>query len=398
MSNDRDFGHPSVTVFTRRRLLWLGGGTIAALGLAACSAPAASPTTAPKAATTTPAKPADQAAAPATKPLAQAESAAVRVGFLPFVTLSNLFFAVEKGWFKQANLEVELKQYESGASQLAPLLSGEIDIITGSNPYPGFFNTVAQGGGIKAWLDGGQEKPGTGYVAVVVGKKLWDQGVRKPEDLAKAKGAKVGIVAPGAITQYAMAKGLQTAKLDPTKDVEWVTAPTPDLVKLLGGGQVDIASLPYDFAYTAQQQGLGNIAFSDDEMNPNLQLGLSITKADFLQNKRDAATRFAMVYVHANRQYNRVAKDPGQFPEALDIIAKYTFLKDKEVMKGISPHWSSFAENGEPNVESAMDYQNFYSTSIRLVERPVTIEQAFDLSVVREAVRRLDAEKPFGPI
>jgi hypothetical protein len=49
-----------------------------------------------------------------------------------------------------------------------------------------------------------------------------------------------------------------------------------------------------------------------------------------------------------------------------------------------------------PIVESIMEMQDFWSgPHFTFVEKKVTREQLFDLSIAREAKARLDREKPF---
>jgi len=64
----------------------------------------------------------------------------------------------------------------------------------------------------------------------------------------------------------------------------------------------------------------------------------------------------------------------------------------------IAPNWGYINEDGAPAVDSIMGMQDFWSGKyFTFVEKKVTEEQLFDLSVAKEAKARLDREKPFGP-
>ena len=67
-------------------------------------------------------------------------------------------------------------------------------------------------------------------------------------------------------------------------------------------------------------------------------------------------------------------------------------------MRAIAPNWGYINEDGAPAVDSIMGMQDFWSGKyFSFVEKKVTQEQLFDLSVAKEAKARLDREKPFGP-
>ena len=87
---------------------------------------------------------------------------------------------------------------------------------------------------------------------------------------------------------------------------------------------------------------------------------------------------------------------PDQHPDLLEILAKNTFLNKPELVKAIAPHWSYIAEDGTPPIDSILAMQDYWADYFTYVEKKATRAQLFDLSVARDAKRRLDAEKPFA--
>ena len=66
-------------------------------------------------------------------------------------------------------------------------------------------------------------------------------------------------------------------------------------------------------------------------------------------------------------------------------------------MKAIAPNWGYVNEDRLPKVDSIMDMQDFWSgPNFKLVEKKLTREQLFDLSIAKEAKARLDRDRPFG--
>ena len=139
-------------------------------------------------------------------------------------------------------------------------------------------------------------------------------------------------------------------------------------------------------AATALQQGEVDLV-----EQPSLDL------VPVLAKNRDVVVRFAMAYLQAAKEFNAAAAAPDKYPEIIDILAKNTALNKPELVKAIAPNWSYMAEDGLPLIDSIMQMQDFWSGKYyQLVEKKVTKEQLFDLSIAREAKARLDKEKPFG--
>ena len=77
-------------------------------------------------------------------------------------------------------------------------------------------------------------------------------------------------------------------------------------------------------------------------------------------------------------------------------LARTTALNKPELVKGIAPNWSYINEDGVPLVDKIMEIQDFWAgPQFKLVERKVTREQLFDLTLAKDAVARLAKDKPF---
>lgn len=329
-------------------------------------------------------------------PLQRADAAdVVRVGEGPFITGGGFYVANERGYFKKMGLDIQVKKFNDGALAVPSMLAGELDISL-MTANAAFFNSVAKGAPMVVVLDRGQNKPGYGYTAINVTQELYDQGVKKASDFAKLKGKRIGVGAVGSINQYTTAKALQKAGLDPRKDVQWVAgASQPDLMKMLGQKQVDVTDLAYQFGFFAQNNKWGPIVANGDEVAPNSSIGVYVVNKSFLTGKRDVLIRFAMAYLQGVKEFDAAAKAPDKNPEILTYLANNTFLKKPELVKAIAPNWSYTNEDGMPPVDSIMDMQNYWADYFTYVEKKVTKEQLFDLSIAKEAKARLDKEQPF---
>jgi NitT/TauT family transport system substrate-binding protein len=322
----------------------------------------------------------------------------VRVGDGPFITGGGYFNAREKGYFQKLGIEIQPREFQDGSMSVPAMIAGELE-FSGMTAAASLFNSVAKGAPLVVVLDRANNRPGFGYTVINVSQSLYDQGVHGLGDFAKLKGKRFGVGAVGSINQYNLAQALLKVGLDPAKDVQWiVNVPQPDLMKMIGQGQVDVTDLAYQFGYFAQNNKWGPIIANGDQVAPNTAIATFAVRKDFLQNHRDTVIRWAMAYLQGVKEFNAAAQAPEKYPDIVDILAKNTALNRPELVKAIAPNWGYLNEDGIPPVDSIMAMQDFWSSKyFNFVEQKVTREQLFDLTVAKEAKARLDREKPFGP-
>ena len=267
----------------------------------------------------------------------------IRVGEGPFITGGAFYIARDKGYFAKLGLQIETKSFIDGALAVPSMVAGELD-ITFMTPNASLFNSIAKGAPLVVILDRGNNRKGFAYTLVNVTQALYDQGVHAMGDFAKLKGKKMGVGALGSINQYNLAQALLKVGLDPAKDVQWVVnVSQPDLMKMLGQGQVDATDLAWQFGVLAQNNKWGPIVATGDQMVPDATIGMYAARKEFLEKNHDAAVRFAMAYLHAIPEFNAAAKAPDQHPERLyGVLARLAgallTFSTTETLKAIPPY------------------------------------------------------------
>lgn len=321
----------------------------------------------------------------------------IRAADGPFITGGAFYIARDKGYFKKLSITIETKQFPDGAFAVPALISGELD-ISFMTPSAGLFNSIAKGAPMVIILDRGNNRPGYAYTTLSVRKELADGGIKTLKDVAKLKGMRMGANALGSINHYNAANALVRAGLNPAKDVQWImNIPQPDMMKMLATNGVDATDLAYQFGFFAQNNGWGPIIATGDQITANASIAMIAVHKDFLAKRRDVVVRYAMAYLQAAKEFNAAAAAPEKYPDIVDLLARNTALNKPELVKAIAPHWGYIAEDGAPSVDSIMAMQDFWSGKYyQLVEKKVTREQLFDLSVAKEAMSRLEKDKPFG--
>jgi NitT/TauT family transport system substrate-binding protein len=329
-------------------------------------------------------------------PLQASAQDVLRVGEGPFITGGGFLIANEKGYFKKLGLQIETKMFIDGQQAVPALIAGDLD-LSFMTANASLFNSVARGAPLVVILDRGNNKPGRGYSVINVSKQMAESGVKSLGDLAKLKGKKIGVSGTGSINQYMFSLALQKAGLDPRKDVQWIfNVPQPDLMKMLGQNQVDATDLAYQFGFFAEKNGWGPMIATGDKIEPDSTIAVIATRQSLLKDKRDQLVRFAMAYLQGAKEFNAAAADPDKHPDIVEILAKTTALQKPETIKAIAPNWSYVNEDGIPNISSVMGMQDYWADYYDYVEKKVSAERLFDTSIAKEALNRLQSEKPFS--
>src|SRR5215475_13886820 len=158
----------------------------------------------------------------------------VAVGVLRFVSSGPLFVAMERGYFKQEGLDVDLKFFDAAQPIAVAVVSGDVDF--GLTAFTaGLFNLAGKGG-LKVIAAQAKEAKGFEGNAILASNAAWENGLHRVEDL---KGHSLGITQVGSsfhyqIGQIARIKGfdLASVSLKPLQSLA-------NMAAALKGNQVD---------------------------------------------------------------------------------------------------------------------------------------------------------------
>ena len=132
-----------------------------------------------------------------------AVAADVRVGYLPTVSFAPIFIAIDKGYYSDAGVNVNLMRFASGSKMISPLAVGGLEVAAGGWGA-GLINAIASGTDIRIVADKGQVRPGYSFMMLQVRKDLIDSGkVKTAKDL---KGMKLSVYGFGLAGHYFLAK------------------------------------------------------------------------------------------------------------------------------------------------------------------------------------------------
>jgi NitT/TauT family transport system substrate-binding protein len=344
-------------------VLRLGLGAGAAGLLAACSA-------APSAVTPT--------VAPTATPVARGNGlaglpsvqATVKAGSIFGLTDSPMILALERGYFQQAGITLDLQQFDTIVNMI-PLLS------TGHGASSaGFFNALARGITIKmvanqGVADGSHETP---YYGVAVAKSLLDSGqVRRVADL---RGRPVNLLSIGSLAELNVDDALRTDGLT-LADVQVQQLSFPDSLAALRGGSLAASFLIEPFITLGRQQGVLDVLISSEKVAPGREITEVFYAAGFAQN-RDAANNFMAAYLQGVRDYvdtffrNRGDRSLAVSQMVQRLAVKDPSLYDRMGMPAVNP-------DGRINAADVKAQQDWY-VGRGEVQQPIDVTQAVDNS------------------
>ncbi|HWP03898.1 MAG TPA: ABC transporter substrate-binding protein [Gemmatimonadaceae bacterium] len=140
----------------------------------------------------------------------------VKVGVLQNNAEIGVYLAIERGYFHQEGIGVEVVPFADAASQIAALSNNELQFATGS-PSTAFFNAAGRDLGMRLVAPQMEVVPGDRTSGLVIRKELLDSGrFKEPSDL---RGLRIGYLGPGQVSEMFLERiaaqgGLSLADFD----------------------------------------------------------------------------------------------------------------------------------------------------------------------------------------
>jgi NitT/TauT family transport system substrate-binding protein len=281
--------------------------------------------------------------------------------------------------------------FDSAARMVAPLATGEIDVGSGT-VGAGTYNALERGITMRAVADKARNKGVYSYQGLVVRKALWESGaIRSLKDL---KGRRFGMTIPTGNEAAVLDEALRTVGLC-IKDVEATQLSMPNQVVAFANGALDASFLPEPFLSASLKSGAGVNMAPVSSLRDNDVTGVIIYSDKLINARPDVAKRIMKAYIRGLRDYVDALADARLAgtgsEEVVDIIARYSVVKDKEVLRTVIPHFVD--PNGEIGVESLQRDWAFYKAQ-GFIKGGVTVAQLIDKRWVEAAIAELGPYKP----
>ena len=330
------------------------------------------------------------AASTATFSRAQAPAAPVRVGITSSASDVSLFIAHKRNYFRDEGLDVSFITFDSAARMITPYVSGDLDVGTGATSAA-FYNAVGRGIDVRIVADKNSTPPGRGTQPLLVRKDHVESGRYK--GLADLRGMKIAVPGPGTSSMATYVRALERGGVR-LADVDLVNLGFPQHVLALANKAVDAAFTVEPSASEAVRIGAAVNIMRDDEFYPNHQLSVTQYSGQFATRKPEAAKRFLKALLRGVRDFNESLVDgryAGPRGDAVAaILAEYGPFKNTEIYKSYTTSFSH--PDGALNIESLQTDLDYFR-QFKLIEQPVTLDKALDLSFLQAALKEIGPYK-----
>ncbi|MGM8211206.1 ABC transporter substrate-binding protein [Virgibacillus sp. W0430] len=314
---------------------------------------------------------------------ASSEGTAVDIGMLKLTSSAPLFIAIEKGYFEEAGINVNVEWFEAAQPISVATAGGDIDVgatgITAS-----LYNMVAGGEELVIVADKGREQEGYSSTALLVPN---DSDVERVEDL---KGKRIGITQTGSTYHYMTGRLLEENGLS-TSDVDLVPLNSiPGLMETLESKQVDAVLLNEPNISRVLDEGYGKVVAQIGDTFDYQISGIFFSKT--FAGDEDTAKKFLKAYAKATRYYYDavLTKEDGElvagenFDEVITIIAEYTD-QDPEIIKQGLPYMDRDGKLLAEDIQTQIDWY----VKENLLEKELDASDIVNTDLLDEALTEL---------
>ncbi len=303
---------------------------------------------------------------------AQAQNQPLKIAYSDWPGWVAWEIAIQKGWFKEAGVDVEFLWFDYVPSMDA-YVAGQVDAVCMTNG--------------DALVTGGTGKPSVGILINDYSNGN-DMLVAKPgiEKVADLKGKKIGaelgfvahLIAITALTENGMS----------ADDVEWVNTPTDETPAILSAGDVSAIAAWQPNSGEALKAVAGSKAIFSSADAPGIIYDMLCVSPESLESRRDDWAKVVGVWYRIADYLN----DEANMDDALKILAARVQVTPEEYepfFKGTYILTLDEAlkvwEKGDTlkSIYGSTAYVNKFNVEYEAYEKPLDIEQYLDPSLTK---------------
>jgi NitT/TauT family transport system substrate-binding protein len=301
------------------------------------------------------------------------------VGDNPSLSGAPLYVALEKGYYREAGLDVQMEMSGTSSDMAVLLATNRLQVIGGALSA-GFFNSLSKGLPIGLLM----ARATSPYFHYLMIRPDLKAKLREPADL---KGRTVAVAARGAILVYELVKILEAGGLS-LGDIELKYIPFGQMATALTTGAVDAALMISPLQDQVEAKGIG-VKWINADSKINAQpvlVSVWQMNTDWMRQNEDAARKFVRATLRGVRDYcNAYHRGPNR-DEITRILTKYSDVKDPALINQIE--WGATDVHGRIFEASVSDIQDTFFKE-RLVADRVPIGRIAPAGWVGEVAAEL---------
>ncbi len=289
---------------------------------------------------------------------------------------------MEKGFFKEQGIEIEIVPFRTVGEMVAPLGVGQVD-LAGMPVSPALLAARDRGIELKVVATGGQQRQGWGSVWAALRKDLADSGkVKAPADL---KGMKLAIASQGSYLDMFARLVMEEGGLK-EEDVDLVVLPHAEQVTALANKAIAVGFTTEPFIVRGVQQGLSVKWIPDYKYFGGASQGAAVVFGPGLLKDKEVAQRWMTAYLKGLRAYTDAFEKKIGRDEVVKILAKQTEVKEPELYDLMELPY--LEPNGALD-KGSMDKQYKWYVDTGVYKGKSTFEDLVDRSLVEYAAQKL---------
>ncbi|PJF31362.1 MAG: hypothetical protein CUN51_03250 [Candidatus Thermofonsia Clade 1 bacterium] len=310
---------------------------------------------------------------------AQAQSEKIRLGFLPVITYATFFVGIERGYFADEGIEIELVPLPAGGGDsIVQLAAGNLDVAaTGAGAT--LWNAIALGFPVKIVAPLHTERPPLATPLVISAKRVDE--IKSAADL---RGKRIAINNVGSAVEYWVYAALQRGGVS-MDEVTIVPMPFPQMAAALDAEAIDAAVITEPLATLGRDQGL--LALLADDFIDGITVTYVFMGEAMLTERRPVAEAFMRAYLRAARDLQ------GEIDESLAaIIEKYTNVPAPVIMRMNRQYYDP---NGVIPIADLEEVQRYFkSRGLLEYAELLDVPSLVDTSLVDAALKVIGEYQP----
>ena len=294
----------------------------------------------------------------------------VHIALVRSISNGAELFALDRGYFKEAGLNVTIEDINTSANTIAMLATNRLQIIAGGISA-GYFNALEKNIPITIIAD---------RVSTPIRHNLMLRPDLKDQitDIKQLKGRTIASNGAGSVSTYELGKVLETAGLK-ISDVDVKVLGFPQMGTAFANKAIDAALVIPPFTY--------EFAEVDKLVKPNpMTIAVIMTNTDWAKEHHDAVQGYVTAYLRGVRDYCNAYHHGAVRKDMIESIVGHAAERNPKLLNEYP--WVARSPNLRVNVASMLDMQDWFVAN-KFANSKLPAERLLDMSYADAAIKKL---------
>ncbi|HKA73587.1 MAG TPA: ABC transporter substrate-binding protein [Xanthobacteraceae bacterium] len=312
-------------------------------------------------------------------PPALAQETTLRVGMARSTSNAAELMAIERGYFKEFGIKLEIEDLDSSANAIALLAQNRYQIVAGGISA-GYFNALEKDLPVTIVTD---------RVSTPIGHNLMLRPDLKDQvkDIRQLKGKVIASNGPGSVSTYEVGKILETVGLS-INDVEVKILPFTQMGVAFTNRAIDGAIVIPPFVWQFEEQKLA-VPFADVDklVEPRpMTIAVIMVNSDWAKKNPELVRNYVTAWLRGARDYCQAYHGGSTREQVVNVLISSGTERRPELLHKYP--WPARSPDGRVNVASMLDIQAWYARN-KLTQAQFSAERLVDTSYVDHALAKL---------